>query len=128
MAEKKISGCFTDAYVLNPFNNHPIPVWISEYVLAGLVGFADFRRCHWTAGIKVADTRVGADGPAHRAIISFHFFFVFFSFSVSVFLMFSFSFRLFWKKYNWRKFKLKFIQIRNLFKFKFCLNVNFVQI
>jgi leucyl-tRNA synthetase len=35
MAEKKISGCFTGAYVLNPFNNHPIPVWISEYVLAG---------------------------------------------------------------------------------------------
>ena len=35
MAEKKISGCFTGAYVLNPFNNQPIPVWISEYVLAG---------------------------------------------------------------------------------------------
>jgi leucyl-tRNA synthetase len=35
MAEKKISGCFTGAYVLNPFNKQPIPVWISEYVLAG---------------------------------------------------------------------------------------------
>ncbi|MET0298865.1 MAG: class I tRNA ligase family protein [Flavitalea sp.] len=35
MAEKRISGCFTGAYVLNPFNNQPIPVWISEYVLAG---------------------------------------------------------------------------------------------
>jgi len=35
IAEKKISGCFTGAYVLNPFNNQPIPVWISEYVLAG---------------------------------------------------------------------------------------------
>jgi leucyl-tRNA synthetase len=35
MAEKKISGVFTGAYALNPFNNQPIPVWISEYVLAG---------------------------------------------------------------------------------------------
>jgi leucyl-tRNA synthetase len=35
MAEKKITGCFTGSYVLNPFNSHPIPVWISEYVLAG---------------------------------------------------------------------------------------------
>ena len=35
MAEKKITGCFTGSYVLNPFNAHPIPVWISEYVLAG---------------------------------------------------------------------------------------------
>ncbi|HTB26468.1 MAG TPA: class I tRNA ligase family protein, partial [Puia sp.] len=35
MAEKKITGCFTGSYVLNPFNGHKIPVWISEYVLAG---------------------------------------------------------------------------------------------
>ena len=35
MAEKKITGCFTGSYVLNPFNGHRIPVWISEYVLAG---------------------------------------------------------------------------------------------
>jgi len=35
MAEKKITGCFTGSYVLNPFNGNPIPVWISEYVLAG---------------------------------------------------------------------------------------------
>lgn len=35
MAEKKISGVFTGAYALNPFNQHKIPVWISEYVLAG---------------------------------------------------------------------------------------------
>ena len=34
-AEKKISGCFTGAYAINPFNNKQIPVWISEYVLAG---------------------------------------------------------------------------------------------
>lgn len=36
MAEvKQITGCFTGAYVLNPFNGRRIPVWISEYVLAG---------------------------------------------------------------------------------------------
>lgn len=34
-AEKKITGCFTGAYAINPFNAKPIPVWISEYVLAG---------------------------------------------------------------------------------------------
>lgn len=32
---KQITGCFTGAYALNPFNGRPIPVWISEYVLAG---------------------------------------------------------------------------------------------
>jgi leucyl-tRNA synthetase len=35
MAEKKISGVFTGAYAINPFNGREIPVWISEYVLAG---------------------------------------------------------------------------------------------
>ncbi len=35
MAEKKITGCFTGAFVLNPFNGQEIPIWISEYVLAG---------------------------------------------------------------------------------------------
>ena len=35
MAEKKISGCFTGAFAINPFNGLRIPVWISEYVLAG---------------------------------------------------------------------------------------------
>ncbi len=35
MAEKKITGCFTGAYAINPFNQKKIPVWISEYVLAG---------------------------------------------------------------------------------------------
>ncbi len=35
MAEKKISGVFTGAYALNPFNGREIPIWISEYVLAG---------------------------------------------------------------------------------------------
>jgi leucyl-tRNA synthetase len=35
MAEKKISGCFTGAYAIHPFNGKQIPIWISEYVLAG---------------------------------------------------------------------------------------------
>lgn len=35
MAEKKITGVFTGSYCVNPFDGRKIPVWISEYVLAG---------------------------------------------------------------------------------------------
>lgn len=36
MAEvKSITGCFTGAYAVNPFDGRKIPIWISEYVLAG---------------------------------------------------------------------------------------------
>ncbi len=35
MSEKKITGCFTGAYAVNPFNGKQIPIWMSEYVLAG---------------------------------------------------------------------------------------------
>jgi len=35
MAEKKISGCFTGAHAVHPFSGRLIPIWISEYVLAG---------------------------------------------------------------------------------------------
>lgn len=35
MAEKKITGVFTGSFAINPFNGREIPVWISEYVLAG---------------------------------------------------------------------------------------------
>jgi leucyl-tRNA synthetase len=35
MAEKKISGVATGGYVKHPFTGQPVPVWISEYVLAG---------------------------------------------------------------------------------------------
>ncbi|HRO84878.1 MAG TPA: leucine--tRNA ligase [Niabella sp.] len=35
MSEKKISGVFTGAFAVNPFNGKEIPIWISEYVLAG---------------------------------------------------------------------------------------------
>ncbi|HXB93591.1 MAG TPA: class I tRNA ligase family protein, partial [Puia sp.] len=34
-AEKKITGCFTGAYAIHPFSGLQIPVWTSEYVLAG---------------------------------------------------------------------------------------------
>ncbi len=32
---KQISGCFTGAYALNPFNKQKIAIYIAEYVLAG---------------------------------------------------------------------------------------------
>lgn len=32
---KKVTGVFTGSYAVNPFTNEAIPVWISEYVLAG---------------------------------------------------------------------------------------------
>ena len=32
---KQITGCFTGAYAINPFDGREIPVWIAEYVLAG---------------------------------------------------------------------------------------------
>jgi leucyl-tRNA synthetase len=35
MAEKKITGIFTGSYAINPFDGREIPIWISEYVLAG---------------------------------------------------------------------------------------------
>lgn len=35
MAEKQITGCFTGAYAINPFDGREIPVYISEYVLSG---------------------------------------------------------------------------------------------
>ncbi len=36
MAEvKQITGCFTGAFALNPFDGKKIPIWIAEYVLAG---------------------------------------------------------------------------------------------
>jgi leucyl-tRNA synthetase len=32
---KQVTGCFTGAYALNPFNGKEIPIYIAEYVLAG---------------------------------------------------------------------------------------------
>lgn len=32
---KKVTGVFSGSYAVNPFTNEAIPVWISEYVLAG---------------------------------------------------------------------------------------------
>ena len=35
MANHKVTGVFTGSYAVNPFTGDNIPVWISEYVLAG---------------------------------------------------------------------------------------------
>lgn len=35
MIEKKVTGVFTGAYALNPLTGKKIPVWVSDYVLAG---------------------------------------------------------------------------------------------
>ena len=35
IADKKVTGVFSGSYAVNPFNNEKIPVWISDYVLAG---------------------------------------------------------------------------------------------
>ncbi|HNU88371.1 MAG TPA: leucine--tRNA ligase, partial [Ferruginibacter sp.] len=32
---KTITGCFTGAYAINPFDGREIPIWTAEYVLAG---------------------------------------------------------------------------------------------
>lgn len=32
---KTISGVFTGSYVLHPFTNEPLPIWVGDYVLAG---------------------------------------------------------------------------------------------
>ncbi|WP_298061245.1 leucine--tRNA ligase [uncultured Rikenella sp.] len=32
---KRVSGVFTGAYAINPFNGVEIPIWVSDYVLAG---------------------------------------------------------------------------------------------
>jgi len=32
---KTVSGVFSGSYVINPFNNEKVPVWIADYVLAG---------------------------------------------------------------------------------------------
>ncbi|HCO67150.1 MAG TPA: leucine--tRNA ligase, partial [Dysgonomonas sp.] len=35
IADKKISGVFSGSYAINPLNGKEIPIWISDYVLAG---------------------------------------------------------------------------------------------
>ncbi len=32
---KRVSGAFTGAYAINPFNNERVPIWVADYVLAG---------------------------------------------------------------------------------------------
>ncbi len=35
ISDRKVTGVFTGSYAVNPFNGERIPVWISDYVLAG---------------------------------------------------------------------------------------------
>lgn len=35
IADRKVSGVFSGSYALNPFTGEAIPVWVSDYVLAG---------------------------------------------------------------------------------------------
>ena len=35
IADKKVTGVFTGAYAINPLSGKKIPVWVSDYVLAG---------------------------------------------------------------------------------------------
>ena len=35
MSDRKVTGVFTGSYAVNPFTGEEIPIWISEYVLAG---------------------------------------------------------------------------------------------
>ena len=35
ISDRKVTGVFTGSYAINPFTGEPIPIWVSEYVLAG---------------------------------------------------------------------------------------------
>jgi leucyl-tRNA synthetase len=35
MSDRKVTGVFTGSYAINPFTGEAIPIWVSEYVLAG---------------------------------------------------------------------------------------------
>ena len=35
IADRRITGVFTGSYAINPFNGEKLPIWISDYVLAG---------------------------------------------------------------------------------------------
>lgn len=65
MQEKKITGCFTGAYAINPFNGREIPIWISEYVLAGYgtgaimaVPCGDERDCKFAQHFNIPITNI----------------------------------------------------------------------
>ncbi len=35
ISDRRVSGVFTGSYAINPFTNDEIPIWVSDYVLAG---------------------------------------------------------------------------------------------
>lgn len=77
MAEKKISGCFTGAYVVHPLTGEEIPVWISEYVLAGYgtgaimaVPSGDDRDHAFAQHFKIPVTNIFGDKYSGEAAVS----------------------------------------------------------
>jgi len=65
MAEKRITGCFTGAYAVNPINQKQIPIWVSEYVLAGYgtgaimgVPCGDERDCKFAKHFNIPITNI----------------------------------------------------------------------
>ena len=38
ISDKKVTGVFSGSYAVNPLTGDPVPIWISEYVLAGYGG------------------------------------------------------------------------------------------
>ncbi len=82
---KKISGAFTGAYAINPFNNEKIPVWIGDYVLSGYGtgavmavpagdqrdwDFAKYFKLPIPAIVKDADISEGADATKDGIMIN----------------------------------------------------------
>jgi leucyl-tRNA synthetase len=49
---KRITGVFTGAYGINPFNGEKLPVWIADYVLAGY-GTGAIMRCRHTTAVTL---------------------------------------------------------------------------
>lgn len=78
MAEKKISGCFTGSYALHPLTGVPLPIWVSEYVLAGYgtgaimaVPSGDDRDHAFARNFGISITNIfGAEYTGEKAVTS----------------------------------------------------------
>jgi leucyl-tRNA synthetase len=70
-------GVFTGAYLLNPFNRHPVPLYLADYVLMGYGTGAimavpgqdqrdwDFARCHDLPIVRTVAPPEGWEGEAY---------------------------------------------------------------